>query len=82
MEVPLTKMEFELLVYLIRNTNRVLTHDQILERVWGADYVGAHHVLRVCVSRLRRKFRFANTLGLEALSGVGYRLRRSADPTT
>ena len=77
-EVSLTRTEFNLLVYLLSNQNRVLTHDQILEKVWGPDYVGSHHVLRVCISRMRQKFGDANALAIEALSGVGYRLRRSA----
>jgi DNA-binding response OmpR family regulator len=77
-EVSLTRTEFNLLVYLLSNQNRVLTHDQILEKVWGADYIGSHHVLRVCMSRLRQKFGDAESLPIEALSGVGYRLRRTA----
>jgi two-component system, OmpR family, KDP operon response regulator KdpE len=77
-EVNLTRTEFNLLVYLLSNQNRVLTHDQILEKVWGADYIGSHHVLRVCISRMRQKFGDANALAIEALSGVGYRLRRTA----
>jgi two-component system, OmpR family, KDP operon response regulator KdpE len=77
-EVNLTRTEFNLLVYLLSNQNRVLTHDQILEKVWGPDYIGSHHVLRVCISRMRQKFGDASALAIEALSGVGYRLRRSA----
>lgn len=76
-EVKLTRTEFSLLIYLLSNQNRVLTHDQILEKVWGPDYVGSHHVLRVCVSRMRQKFGDANALAIEALSGVGYRMRRA-----
>ena len=75
LEVNLTRTEFNVLAYLLSNQNRVLTHDQILERVWGADYVGAHHVLRVCISRIRQKFGNTGTLVIEALNGVGYRLR-------
>jgi two-component system, OmpR family, KDP operon response regulator KdpE len=77
-EVSLTRTEFSLLVYLLSNQSRVLTHDQILEKVWGPDYIGSHHVLRVCISRLRQKFADASDLAIEALSGVGYRLRKSA----
>ena len=77
-EVTLTRTEFSLLVYLLSNQSNVLTHDQILEKVWGTDYVGSHHVLRVCINRLRNKFADANALSLEALSGVGYRLRKAA----
>jgi len=74
-EVKLSRTEFSLLVYLMRNPNRVLTQDQILERVWGSDYVGSHHVLRVCMSRLRQRFPGNDALPVESLPGVGYRLR-------
>jgi DNA-binding response OmpR family regulator len=77
-EVDLTRTEFGLLVYLLSNPSRVLTHDQILEKVWGTDFIGSRHVLRVCVNRLRKKFRDADALALEALNGVGYRLRKAA----
>jgi DNA-binding response OmpR family regulator len=74
-EIKLSRTEFGLLVYLLRNPNRVLTHDQILESVWGPEYVGSHHVLRVCVSRLRQRFEDSEALAIESISGVGYRLR-------
>jgi DNA-binding response OmpR family regulator len=77
-EVDLTRTEFSLLVYLLNNQSRVLTHDQILEKVWGTDYIGSRHVLRTCVNRLRKRFSDANALSLEALNGVGYRLRKAA----
>jgi DNA-binding response OmpR family regulator len=77
-EINLTRTEFSLLVYLLSNQNRILTHDQILEKVWGPDYIGSHHVLRVCISRLRQRFAEGNALAIEALSGVGYRLRHAA----
>ncbi|HWO73016.1 MAG TPA: response regulator transcription factor [Dehalococcoidia bacterium] len=74
-EIKLSRTEFSLLAYLLRNPNRVLTQDQILEQVWGPDYVGSHHVLRVCMSRLRQRFPDPNALPVESLAGVGYRLR-------
>jgi DNA-binding response OmpR family regulator len=77
-EVSVSRTEFALLAYLLGNQNRVLTHDQILERVWGADYIGSHHVLRVCMSRLRQRFDGPDALNIESIAGVGYRLRRTA----
>lgn len=74
-ELRLSKTEFALLAYMVRNPNRVLTHDQILEKVWGADYVGSHHVLRVTLSRLRQRLAAADGVSIESLSGIGYRLR-------
>jgi DNA-binding response OmpR family regulator len=75
-EVKLSRTEFGLLAYLLRNLNRVLTHDQILESVWGPDYVGSHHVLRVCISRLKQRFPEA-ALNIESLAGIGYRVRQT-----
>jgi DNA-binding response OmpR family regulator len=76
-EVILSRTEFALLTFMIRNRNRVLTHDQILERVWGSEYVGSHHVLRVAMSRLRLKLEAAGAALIETLLGVGYRLKAS-----
>jgi DNA-binding response OmpR family regulator len=53
--LDLTATEYRLLSYLVRNAGRVLTPDQILKEVWGEDYVGEHHLLRVNMARLRLK---------------------------
>lgn len=54
-EIRLTATECRLLCYLARNSGRVLTPDQILERVWGEEYVGESHLLQVHIARLRQK---------------------------
>lgn len=54
-EVYLTATEYRLLCYLACNAGRMLTPDQILEAVWGEEYVGEHHLLRVNITRLRQK---------------------------
>ena len=53
--VALPLKEFELLELLVRNPDRVLTRGQIIDRVWGADYVGDTKTLDVHVKRLRSK---------------------------
>ena len=53
MALPLK--EFDLLEYLLRNVGRVLTRGQLIDRVWGADYVGDTKTLDVHVKRLRAK---------------------------
>lgn len=53
--VPLPLKEFELLELLLRNAGRVLTRGQLIDRVWGADYVGDTKTLDVHVKRLRAK---------------------------
>jgi two-component system response regulator RegX3 len=54
-EVPLPLKEFELLEVLLRNAGRVLTRMQLIDRVWGADYVGDTKTLDVHIKRLRAK---------------------------
>jgi two-component system, OmpR family, KDP operon response regulator KdpE len=53
--VHLTPLEYELLAYLAQHPDRVLTHRQILTRVWGAEYAEDLHTLRVHVANLRAK---------------------------
>jgi two-component system response regulator RegX3 len=53
--VPMPLKEFELLEILLRNAGRVLTRQQLIDRVWGADYVGDTKTLDVHVKRLRAK---------------------------
>jgi DNA-binding response OmpR family regulator len=54
-EVKLTATEYRLLSYLVRNAGRPVTLDQILQAIWGKEYVGEHHLLRVNVTRLQKK---------------------------
>ena len=54
-EVNLTATEYRVLSYLARNNGRVITPDQILEKVWGEEYVGDTHLLQVNIARLRKK---------------------------
>ena len=53
--ITLPLKEFDLLEYLMRNSGRVLTRGQLIDRVWGADYVGDTKTLDVHVKRLRSK---------------------------
>ncbi len=56
-EVFLSDTEYRLLSYLARNAGRIVTRDQILERIWGEEYVGEDHLLEVTIGRLRLKLR-------------------------
>lgn len=56
-EVKLTATEYRLLAYLARNAGRVVTPDQILESVWGENYVGEPQLLQVNIARLRQKLK-------------------------
>jgi DNA-binding response OmpR family regulator len=53
--IPLTSTEYRLLEELVRNAGTALSHRQLLERVWGPEYVGETHYLKVFVQRLRQK---------------------------
>lgn len=54
-QIELTATEYKLLSYLIQNVGRLATSDQILEAVWGDEYIGEHLILRVNIARLRNK---------------------------
>ncbi len=74
--VKLPLKEFELLEFLLRNAGRVLTRAQIIDRVWGSDYVGDTKTLDVHVKRLRTKIELdpANPQLLLTVRGVGYKI--------
>jgi two-component system response regulator RegX3 len=74
--VSLPLKEFDLLEYLLRNAGRVLTRGQLIDRVWGADYVGDTKTLDVHVKRLRAKLEPdpANPTFLLTVRGLGYKL--------
>lgn len=73
-EVPLTPIEYRLLSYLIQNAGRVVTHDLLLEHVWGQEYAGESHLLQVNMNRLRRKIEpdAAHPHYILTKVGVGY----------
>ncbi|MBB3037492.1 response regulator transcription factor [Hoyosella altamirensis] len=74
--VTLPLKEFDLLEYLLRNSGRVLTRGQLIDRVWGADYVGDTKTLDVHVKRLRSKIEQdpAKPRHLVTVRGLGYKL--------
>jgi two-component system, OmpR family, response regulator RegX3 len=74
-DVPLPLKEFDLLEYLLRNAGRVLTRGQLIDRVWGADYVGDTKTLDVHVKRLRAKVEHdpSTPQHLVTVRGLGYK---------
>jgi two-component system response regulator RegX3 len=74
-QVALPLKEFDLLELLLRNAGRVLTRGQLIDRVWGADYVGDTKTLDVHVKRLRAKIEPdpANPKHLTTVRGLGYK---------
>lgn len=71
--VELTKKEYSLLEYLLRNKRNVLTRDQILQKVWGYDYVGDTNVVDVYIRYLRAKIDdHFDEKYIYTVRGVGY----------
>ena len=75
-EVELTSREFNLMEYLMRAPGRVYTRTQILEHVWGYDFDPQTNMVDVCIQRLRKKLALPEQVAIEAVRGVGYRLRK------
>ena len=77
--VDLPPKEFELLAYLVENAGRILTRRQLVEQVWGTDYVGDTKTLDVHIRRLRTRVETQphQPTRIHTVRGVGYRF---ADP--
>ena len=73
--VPMPLKEFDLLEFLVRNAGRVLTRGQLIDRVWGSDYVGDTKTLDVHVKRVRAKIEEdpGNPVSLLTVRGLGYK---------
>ena len=74
--VSLPLKEFELLEFLMRNAGRVLTRMQLIDRVWGSDYVGDTKTLDVHIKRLRAKLEVnpADPKIIQTVRGLGYKM--------
>jgi two-component system response regulator RegX3 len=74
-QIQLPLKEFELLEVLLRNAGRVLTRMQLIDRVWGADYVGDTKTLDVHIKRLRAKVEIdpGNPRHIITVRGLGYK---------
>ncbi|HPU03497.1 MAG TPA: response regulator transcription factor [Rhodoglobus sp.] len=74
-DVPMPLKEFELLELLLRNSGRVLTRGQLIDRVWGADYFGDTKTLDVHIKRIRSKIEKVpgEPTMLVTVRGLGYR---------
>ncbi|MEU7636844.1 MULTISPECIES: response regulator transcription factor [unclassified Streptomyces] len=73
--IELSRTEFELLRFLMRNPRRVLSKAQILDRVWSYDFGGRSHVVELYISYLRKKIDAGRTPMIHTVRGVGYVLK-------
>jgi DNA-binding response OmpR family regulator len=78
---PLTPTEFKLLVYMAERPDQIVSHEELLAHVWGADFVNHVHYLRVGIGRLRQKIEKdpSSPIYLVTCSGVGYMLQDVAN---
>lgn len=74
--VALTLKEFELLAYLAENRGRVLTRDQLLDKVWGIEYVGETRTVDVHIRHLRKKLeQDEEEAYIQTIRGKGYKIK-------
>ena len=78
-KIVLTAKEFDLLEFMLRHPQQVLSRDQILEAVWGYDFMGESNIIEVYIRALRIKLEDNNSKRLlHTVRGVGYVLRNNA----
>jgi len=72
-DLHLTKTEYAILAELARHLDSIVTHDELITQVWGAEYRGSNHYLHTYLGRLRKKLGDYSDL-LETVTGMGYNL--------
>ena len=70
----MTLKEFELLQYLLENSSRVITREELLNNIWGYDYDGETRTLDMHIRTLRQKLGEKGGSCIKTVRGVGYRL--------
>lgn len=72
--IKLTALEYKILAYLTLNAGRIITPNQLLEKIWGEEYAGDYRLLQVNVCRLRRKIKDTakNSRYIQTKPGIGY----------
>src|SRR5699024_9688936 len=74
--IELTPREFDLLVFLLKNKNQVLTREQLIEHVWGFDYYGDTNVVDVYIRYVRQKINHGFDVPyIQTVRGVGYMMK-------
>lgn len=71
--ISLTPKEFDLLLFLVKNTNVVFNRSQLLDKIWGYDFVGDTRTVDTHIKNLREKIEFCNS-HIKTVWGVGYKL--------
>ncbi len=74
-EIALTVKEFSLLEYLMRHPNQVISRNQIIDHLWGYDFISGSNIVDVHIKNLRKKINNRKNKILETVRGMGYRVR-------
>lgn len=77
--VEMPPKELELLFFLASAPNQVFTREQLLDHVWGYDYIGDARTIDVHIKRIREKIKDHDTWSLDTVWGVGYKFHAAAD---
>jgi len=76
-KLELTLKEYELIRYLAEHANKVLTRDDILDKVWGYDFFGESRTLDVHIRNIRKKIGDENQGIIETVRGIGYKFNKN-----
>lgn len=74
-KLELPPKELELLYHLVSNPNRVYTREQLLDNIWGYEYIGETRTVDVHIKRLREKFKEEDAWEIKTVWGVGYKFQ-------
>ncbi len=78
--ITLTVKEFTLLEYLMRHPNQIISRHQIIDELWGYDFVSGSNIVDVHIKNLRKKISSGKQKVLETVRGLGYRLLDRTGP--
>ncbi|MCT4544884.1 MAG: response regulator transcription factor [Vallitalea sp.] len=72
-KIEMPPKELELLYFLASNSNQVFTREQLLDRIWGYEYIGDTRTVDVHVKRIREKIKETDYWGIKTVWGIGYK---------
>lgn len=78
-QIDLTHKEYQLLLYLMENKNRVVERDELLNNIWGYDFIGESRALDVHIRSLRKKLQDDGDKYIKTVRSVGYRFVEKGD---
>lgn len=73
MKIEMPPKELELIYFLASNSNQVFTREQLLDRIWGYEYIGDTRTVDVHIKRIREKINETDAWGIKTVWGIGYK---------